>query len=100
MRGKSAGAHRPLPRERICTKFPYLSIVHQNIKMCCFGWMALNASRFLSGESASIRLKKRVNFTTCSKFYDLFKVDQFTSKRPSYDRYFPDFEHALRQYAV
>ena len=61
MRGKATGAHRPLPREKICIYFPPFSPIHQNIKMCrFFAWMSHNQSRIVSGQSASKRLKNRV----------------------------------------
>ena len=37
---------------------------------------------------------------TSSQFYNLFKIDQLMSNRPSHDRYLPDFEHAVWQYAL
>ena len=67
MRGKATGAHRPLPREKnlylFSSFFTYTSWMRGKAKyqnVIFFDWMSHNASRIVSGQSASKRLKNRV----------------------------------------
>ena len=96
-RKKKTGAHRPFPREKnlylFSSFFTYTS-KYQNVTLF-FDWMSLNASRIVSGQSALKTAEKSESI-----LWQWFKVDQLMSNRPSHDRYFPDFQHAVWLCAV